>query len=342
MKTFWLFRSNIKHLEYYHEYKNLKEFEAKCHDFYMLLPLWLLRNDYFDEAIIWRLTKRPRPDTVFDINGRRYSQKWIQDLSETLKYPKPTMSFFRGGFKIYDVVTKSNPDHFGLKLYLATGNRIYPQWGGKYDIFLQEDKEDFRKDLKCLPFYKTASPQIFHPPPYNVVYNLDYDLCWPCNFTQIRQKGQEFFIRTIGSSKYLKSLAIVHCGNRPEIGKQLCRKYGVKNIKFLGSLERTELSNILNRSRFGVCMSNKVDGCPRIATEILMSETPLIVRNKTRLLPYYKQKGVVEVTDQNIEGQIKQAMRPYNKYRSDVSIAIKNDLSFEKICQKNIELWKKI
>jgi len=98
----------------------------------------------------------------------------------------------------------------------------------------------------------------------------------------------------------------------------------------------------LNHSWFGVCMSNRVDGCPRIATEILMSRTPLIVRDKTRLLPYYKNRGVVEVTDQNIEGQIKQAFRARTKLRSDVDLAVRNELSFEKICQKNIELWQKI
>jgi hypothetical protein len=342
MRIFWLFRSNLRHLEYYHEYKTLEEFEEKCHDFYMLFPIWLLRNNYFDEVVVWRLTKKPRSNIDFDINGRRYSQRWIQNLSETLKHPKPVMSFFRGGFKEYDDVTKIKPKHFGKKLYLATGNRVYSQWGGKYDAYLQEDKSDFRKGVKCIPFYKTASPQIFHPPLPNIVYNLDYDLCWPCNFTQIRQKGQEFFIKTIGQSKYLKSLGIVHCGNRPEVGKKLCKKYGVNNISFLGSLHRTELNNVLNHSWFGVCMSNRVDGCPRIATEILMSRTPLIVRDKTRLLPYYKNRGVVEVTDQNIEGQIKQAFRARTKLRSDVALAVKDELSFEKICQKNIELWQKI
>ena len=89
-------------------------------------------------------------------------------------------------------------------------------------------------------------------------------------------------------------------------------------------------------------MSNRVDGCPRIATEILMTETPLIIRDKTRLLPYYKQKGVVEVSDQKIVGKIKQAMRAHSKLRSEVAIAVRNELSFDNICKKNIDLWQKI
>ncbi len=140
----------------------------------------------------------------------------------------------------------------------------------------------------------------------------------------------------------MKSLAIIHCGNKPVIGERLCKKYGVNNIEFLGSLDRKKLSRVLNQSRFGVCMSNRVDGCPRITTEILMTETPLIIRDKTRLLPYYKQKGVIEVSDQKIVGKIKQAMRAYSKLRSEVAVAVRNELSFDNICKKNIELWQKI
>ena len=341
MKTFWLFRSNIKNLEYYHQYTDLDKFEKNCHDFYMLLPIWLLRNNYFDEVIIWRLSKQPKKDIKFIVNGKSYIQRWVRNLKETFNYPFPEMSLFRGGFKEYDDVTRIYPRKFGTKLYLGTGKRIYPQWNGNYTVYLQEDEKDFSPNRKCLPFYKTASPHIFNFPS-QIIFDIQWDLCWPCNFTQITQKGQEFFIRTIGNSDYLKSLAIIHCGNKPEMGKRLCKKYGVNNIEFLGSLERKDLSRVLNQSKFGVCMSNRVDGCPRITTEILMTETPLIIRDKTRLLPYYKQKGVVEVSDQKIVGKIKQAMRAYPKLRSEVAITVRNELSFDNICKKNIELWQKI
>ena len=137
MRIFWLFRSNIKHLEYYHQYDNLKDFEENCHDFYMLFPIWLLRHDYFDTVVIWRLSNRPIKEINFSVGDKMYSQRWVRNFSDVYKYPKPQMSFFRGGFKEYDAVTKQNPNHFGLKLYLATGRRTYPQWGGIYDVFLQ-------------------------------------------------------------------------------------------------------------------------------------------------------------------------------------------------------------
>ena len=70
MRRFWLFRSNLIPLEYYHEFKDLDTFEKNCHDYYMLLPLWLLQNNFFDEVTIWRLTKNPKEDIIFDVNGK--------------------------------------------------------------------------------------------------------------------------------------------------------------------------------------------------------------------------------------------------------------------------------
>ena len=251
------------------------------------------------------------------------------------------MSFFRGGFKEYDEVTKAFPKRFGFKIYLGAGQRTNAQWGGKYDIFLMEDDDDLRTNRGTYPFYKTASPFIFFPYK-NAVVNINWDICWPCNFTQLKYKGQEFFIREIAKSEMLRRLNIVHCGNKSEVGKKLCKEYGVKNIEFLGPLERPELNKVLNQSRFGLNLSNRLDGCPRVSTEILMSGTPLIVHEKTRLLSYYKKNGVVEVNDTKIVKQIILAMEDYLKYKSQVLSTITNELSFDKTNQKNIDLWNSV
>jgi glycosyltransferase involved in cell wall biosynthesis len=338
MKIFWLFRSNLKHLEYYHQYETLEDFEKNCHDFYMLFPIWLLRNNYFDTVVIWRLSKKPIREINFNVNGKLYSQRWVRNFSEVFKYPKPKMTFFRGGFQEYDKVTIQNPSHFGLKLYLATGRRIYPQWDGKYDIFLQEDPSDFKKGFNCLPFYKTASPQIFYPKQET----KKYDICWPCNFAQIRYKGQEDFIKAVSHFPNLRKLKIIHCGNKAGIGKKLTHKYNVTNIEFLGEVNRPTLNNILNQSRLGLCMSNRMDGCPRVVTEILMAGTPLIVRDETRLIDYYKKNGIVEVNLSNINKKISQALENYNDLEKQVKYSIKNLISFDVICKKNISRWLNI
>ncbi len=336
MKIFWLFRSNIKDLEYYHQYETVEDFVKNCHDYYMLLPIWLLKKGYIDTAVVWRLSDRPIPNIDFVVNGRLYSQRWVSNFFETTRYPSPYISLWRGGFREYDHATKLHPEHFGKKLYLGTGKRIYPQYGGNYDVILQEDEKDFDPNRNCLPFYKTASPEIFYPLENTKV---EYDICWPANFSQRRYKGQEFFMNVVGHCPKLKKLKIVHCGNKPEVGRWMAKKYNVTNIKFVGHVDRPTLNEYLNKSKFGLCLSNRNDGCPRVATEILMSGTPMILRKTTRLLPYYKETGVVGVNDKNIIPRIMEAIPKWSGMKLNLRHAIKAKLSFNRICQKNIDLW---
>jgi len=337
-KTMFLFRSNLRILEGYHKYTNLEDFKLKCWDFYLLFPLWLLENDYFDEVVIWRLQpKKFQGDIIFNLpDGKKYIQRWIKSFQEIFKYSKPSLSFFRGGFSEYDHITKQNPEFFGTKLYLGAGKRVTPQYGGIYDKILVESEEELKNIKNSIPFYKTTNPNIFKP------LNLDkiYDICWSCNFTQIRHKGQEFFISSISKSPFLKSLKIIHTGNKYEVGKELCKKYNVTNIEFVGWLDRYELNKTLNQSKVGIVTSNKEDGCPRISSEILMSGTPLNLRKQTRLLDYYK-GGVVRFEDSKISKVVNMVLDNYNKYSKDVLKSIKDELSFEKICKKNMDLWTK-
>jgi len=339
MRSFYMFRSDIFALEYYHEYKDLKTFEKKCHDYYLLLPLWLLKNDLFDEVIIWRITKTNHPDIIFDVNGKRFIQRWVHNLNQTYDYPKPEVSFFRGGFQIYDEITKENPKHLGIKLYLGAGRRLTSQWGGNYDAYLMEDERDLPKAKNSIPFYKTASPEIFKPLP-NVM--KDWHFCWPANFTQINYKGQAFFMDVIGRCRYLKNMKIVHCGNKPEVGKRMAKERGIKNIEFMGLVDREKLNEILNRSFMGINMSNQNDGCPRVSTEILMSGTPLIVRDTVRLLPFFKQKGVIECNVKNIMKKMRGGMKDKVRFRKDVLDGRENVYSFENVNRINYNMWKKI
>lgn len=338
MKRIWLFRSNLKPLEYYHKFKTLEEFKKKCHDFYLLQLIWFLENDICEEAIVWRLKpKKTTPAITFKINDKNFTQRFVSSFSDCLVHPKPTVSFWRGGFSQYDSMT-SHPSNLGLKLYCGTGQRVVPQYGGIYNKILMEDEKDIRKfkgGHNCIPFYKTASSEIFKP----ISAELKYDICWPVNFTQHTQKGQKFFIKKVSESKYLRSLKIVQVGNKPAVGRKMCKQFGVTNIKFHGWVERPELNKLLNESKFGLCMSNRKDGCPRVITEILASGTPLLVREMTRLLDFYKEKGVIEFNDDNLESRIKHAMGLYSYIRVEARENIKN-ISMESICRKNISLWK--
>ena len=340
MRIFWEFRSNLRSLEYYHKFQDLETFKKHCHDYYMLFPLWCLENNYFDEVIIWRLSNKPIDDIVFDVNGKKYIQRWLPSFHHTLRHPSPEISFWRGGFPEYDQTVNLKPSHYGKKIYLGAGKRIFPQFGGKYDAYLIEDERDYIKNANCYYFYKTASPEIFFPA--NPPLEKKWDICWPCNFTQLKYKGQAFFIGQIAKSEQLQSLKIIHCGNKPEVGKEICKRHGVTNIKFMGSVTRPQLNALLNASRFGMNLSNRVDGCPRVSTEVLMSGAPLILMDSVRLLKEYRKKGVVNVSEENFAKKIMDGFNEYDKLKSDLEDAIKNELSFDNVNRKNIEIWKKI
>jgi len=306
----------------------------------MLFPLWCLENNYFDEVIIWRLSNKPIDDIVFDVNGKKYIQRWLPSFHHTLRHPSPEISFWRGGFPEYDQTVNLKPSHYGKKIYLGAGKRIFPQFGGKYDAYLIEDERDYIKNANCYYFYKTASPEIFFPA--NPPLEKKWDICWPCNFTQLKYKGQAFFIGQIAKSEQLQSLKIIHCGNKPEVGKEICKRHGVTNIKFMGSVTRPQLNALLNASRFGMNLSNRVDGCPRVSTEVLMSGAPLILMDSVRLLKEYRKKGVVNVSEENFAKKIMDGVRIYDHLKLQLNDAIKNELSFDEVNRKNIEIWKKI
>lgn len=336
MKRFYLIRSNITDLEYYHKYKTLEEFENNCHDFYLLFPLWLIKNNYIDEVIIFRLTNKSRPNIEFDINGKKFKQVWVHNFIEIGKYPQPIISLWRGGFKEYDEVVKKIK--VGFSMYLGTGKRVYPQFGGNYNIYLQEDLKDYNENYNNLPFYKISAPKVFHKRSEDC---YSWDICWPCNNTQWKYKGQTEFIEILSKSKLLKKLRIIHCGNQPDKLKKLCEKNNITNIDFLGHIDRMDLSDILKKSRFGLCMSNREDGCPRVVTEILGTGTPLIISEKTRLLPFYKEGGVIEINSNNAEKQILHNIKNYKTIKNILYNRINTDLNFNSICKKNIDLWRK-
>lgn len=335
MKRFWIFRTNLTNLESYHQYKNLESFEENCWDFYLLMGLWILRNTECKEVTIWKLTKKTSYSVKFKLPGNKiFIQRFVNNFNECFKYKKPEISLFRGAFPEYDDITKKNPKFFGNKLYLgANGPRRYPKYN-HYNKILVEDERDIKDN--CYPFYKVGNPRIFKP------LNLQkkYDICWPCNFTQIKQKGQEYFIKQISKSKILSKLRIAHTGNEYKVGQKLCKKYGVTNIDFLGHIDRFGVNDVLSRSNFGLVTSNDTDGCPRISTEILVSGTPLLIRDKTRLLSYYRSLDCVEsFSDNALENVYKKAKKNYMVMRQKNLDYLDYELNLDNIMIMNMKLW---
>ena len=338
MKRFWLFRTNLKEEEYYHRFLNPEEFKKNCHDFYLLQQIWFLENDVFDECLTWRLTDGKEYSIEMLFNGKMFRQVFVNSFSRCfLLSSTPVITFFRGGFPEYCEITKDGPDRFGKKLYLGAGRRILPNYGGSYDKILAESQTDLQNGM--IPFYKTANINIFNP---IVPHQKDYDLCWICNFTQLRHKGQDFFIQNVARSKYLKKLRILHIGNKPEVGKGLCKANGVTNIEFVGSVTRPQINEYLNASKFGLVTSNNQDGCPRVLTEVMMTGTPLIVRDQTRFLDYYKDRGVIIFKDDCISSKIEEAMSKYKMLKDQALSNVYTKLDIGTICELNLNQWSKL
>lgn len=330
MKSFWLFRTNLRPLEYYHKINTLERFKRECHDFYLLQGIWFLENGIFDEVVVWRLRPNNVSDfeIVFEVNGKKFIQRFVNDFNECFYYPSPQITFFRGGFPEYAKLTSSHATHFGLKLYYGAGRRIQSRHGGVYDKILVEDQRDYGPNT--IPFYKTANPNIFYP----MYLEKKFDICWPCNFAQLKYKGQEWFIKQVAASGYLKSLKILHVGNNPNVGKELSKKYKVNNIEYKGWVSRPELNKYLNQSKIGLVTSNEQDGSPRVITEILCSGIALLKRRGTRVVQSYSNSATL--TDYNTDKENKFKIG----YLSEESDIYLSDVSMDSACQKNLELWK--
>lgn len=335
-----MYRTNLLILEEYHKYKNLKEFKNKCWDFYLLMGIELLEQGFIDEFIVWRLQSlnHNNKDIIFKIGKGKFIQKWVNNLEQTISNYNPIISFFRGGFPEYCKLTQKYSNSLGLKLYLGAGKRVYPQYGGIYDRILIEDEKDNSSKYNCIPFYKTINNNIFYP----INLNKEYDICYIANFSQYRMKGQENFINLISKSNLLLSLKIIHIGNDIHIGKEYCKKYNVTNIEFAGKLKRNEINKFLNKSKLGIVTSTNQDGCPRVILEILMSGTPLLIKDETRLLNYYKNNnGIIEYNDSTINEIIELCLNKYIFLSNEIKNSIVN-LSLSTICKMNWNLWEKI
>jgi hypothetical protein len=339
----WLFRSNLRSLESYHSIKDIETFKEECHDFYILQLIWFLENDYIDEAIVWRLRPKDEHKTIknihWKVNDKWFSQVWVDDFSEAIEQNtlSTDISLFRGGFPEYDKLTHHrNKRKLGIRLYLGAGQRVYPKYGGQYDKFLFEEEVTFGKNT--VPFYKTASPNIFHSIPS--AEDPLYDICYISNFSQLSYKGQEKFIQQVGNSKYLQSLRIVHIGNKPEIGISLCLQYNVDNIIFKGWVDRNESNRIINLCKFGLVYSNKTDGCPRVISEILTTGTPLFISDQTRALNYYRCPGVTSFNDADFERTVNVCMNAYSGIKEQM-MKSKRRFTMDLICRRNWEQWNK-
>jgi hypothetical protein len=331
MRRFMLWRSDILDLEDYHRYIDITSFVRECWDIYLLMGISFLEQDLFDEVIICRLSDITRNDIVFNIGEKKFIQRWFVDPYSVFDFPAPDYTLWRGGFKVYDELMNYNSDFFGRTIYLGASWRTVPQFGASYDTIVVE-KEEHLQIAGTRPFYKTANQLIYHP-----MENQEkiYDLCWIANFKQIKSKGQQYFLEEIAKSKFLRKLKILHIGNKEEIGIEMARNLGIRNIEFIGSQYRRDINKHLNMSKCSICTSNERDGSPRVMTEVICSGTPLILRSKASILDFYIKNFDVHIfDDENLESVVQNALKNCDKKRNNLDI-----MSIDNIAKMNYNIW---
>jgi hypothetical protein len=73
-----------------------------------------------------------------------------------------------------------------------------------------------------------------------------------------------------------------------------------------------------------------------------MSGTPLIVRDTVRLLPFFKQQGVIECNAKTAMRRLRDGVRSRDRFKKNAMDGRKNIYSFENVSKKNYDIWKKI
>jgi len=348
MKTLYLFRSNLRHLEYYHHYKTYEEFVNKCHDFYLLFPLELLKLGKFEKVIIWRLSNKPMKDIVFKFKNNVgtkgiFIQKFChRSFDEAFALPRPDVTIFRGGFREYDMVVNKIKGFFGKTFYLGASRRLVPEFGGKYDYILYESELDLPDNFNMIKgrfkrFFKTANPKIFYS---KNISKPEFDIIWPWKYTSDHRKGEKFFLNGLSKHSELQKLKIYHCGNEPKKAMKLFESYGVKNIICDDIKHYHEMNDIINNGICGLMTSDKEDGCPRLSTEIMSCGVPLLIRDTTRILDYYNGDGRFNYSD--IDGLYSNFLyikKNRNIIIENMKYRLQKDLSMEKICMMNVREW---
>jgi len=347
MKTLYLFRSNLKSLEYYHSITDVDDFERNCHDFYLLMPFYFLKMGIFDKVYIYRLSDKKRNTIKFKVKNRKgtkgifYQVFSTDNFKDVFQNPdKPDVSIFRGGFKEYDTLINMNRKFFGKSFYLGASRRFHPNYGGEYDYILYESEHDLfmnqKNNFKYKRFFKTANPKIFYPKELK----KEFDIIWPWKYTSDFRKGEKFFLNAVKNNNGLKQLRIYHCGNEPEKAKKLFRQYGINNIVCDSNKHYHDMADVLNMGFCGLVTSDKEDGCPRLSTEIMACATPLVIRDKTRILNYYRGGGMLRYYDEHsMYNQIIYAIKKYDSIRNSLKERLLHDLSIETICEMNLKEW---
>lgn len=334
-KIFWMIPTTLRQFEYYHKINNIDQFKNECHDFYLLMGIWMLENTGLHEFIVWRQSPNPEikpKDIVFEVNGKVFAQRFVKGFYKLFNYEKPDITFFNGGFPEYDELVEHDPDHFGVKLYHGTGENTHPssKW---FDKILQGAEKNFNGEpveLGETPFFRAANPSIWKPIDITKDENT---ICWISDFGGGECKRQEEIIERISKTDSLKKFSFICVGGGADIGEALCKKYGVENIAFYGPVALSEINMILNSTMATMICSS---GSSCLIPGIITSGSQLLIDKRVKILSYYKDMDCVH----EYKGSF--LIRAINKAKKNINLVDNKSLkmiSMDVICRKNQANW---
>ena len=210
-----------------------------------------------------------------------FVERWVTDFETYSNTFVPDVIFCRGGFKEYHPVLKRFPN--AISIYYGAGRRFLPQPGFyDYDIILQDSPEQVKICEAKFPeaittlFIKPAADNIFYP----IKSEKEFDVCFPANGSQ-PFKGHGFVYGTVP-----KDIKLLNLGNPSKT------KYpnNVTSYRVL----RKNMAEHYAKCKVGiVTVAGNIDSCPRIISELLACDLPIIILDEVR---FWKDKYIESAT----------------------------------------------
>ncbi len=188
-------------------------------------------------------------------------------------FKRPSMIFNRGGFPKYAPILQ---EFSGTpKMYYGAGSRFLPSTDD-YSIIYYDSYERQKKlsqyKAPLAPMIKPAVERFFRP----VDVEKKYDVLLMSS-SPGPHKGYAWFYQN------LPQWATVLRVGRPDQWSLAMKRS--ERVTLVGPIERAKIAEIACQARVGVVMSEPMDGCPRILSEMLAMDIPILVRAGVTLIP---------------------------------------------------------
>ncbi len=199
-----------------------------------------------------------------------FVERWVPRYRTSKISFSPNVVFARGGFPYMLAEAVKYADAF--KIHYGAGQRIVPKKGQPWDLVLVDTVEQLdraqRNGYHAELFIKPAADNIFKPKKMQ----RKYDIIHVANFNPNANKGHRFLFRRLKSYKVL------------QVGTPRPRwEHKWPNVNFRGWMPRKSLPALYGMAKIAVVVTMGKDSCPRVISEALACDCPVLVNVTTQL-----------------------------------------------------------